>query len=164
MYLSQKANKYRELQQACLLEVAKVFKLITHILLAASNSALVTGAKVKWSTQEAIDMVINYIEWRYKDEITLTTLAEMVYLTPSYLIRIFKEHTGYAPIEYLQMLRMNAAASYLERTNLPMKVIIEKTGFNSVQYFCRLFKNKYGESPGQWRMKQRALQHKEEKP
>jgi len=154
MFTSQKANWHKELHQACLFEVEKIFKLMTHIMLMPSYT-LEDGEKNRWSTSEAIEIVINFMEWRYKDEITLKMLAEMVYLTPSYLVRVFKKHKGFTPIDYLMKLRMNAAASYLIRTNLPINTIIERTGFNSVHYFCRIFKKTYGSSPTQWRTQHR---------
>ncbi|MBP1992457.1 helix-turn-helix transcriptional regulator [Paenibacillus eucommiae] len=144
------AMQHENLQQICLLEVQKIFKLIAYILIYTSNQAHSPDER-KWSTHETIDILKNYMEWRYIDDITLKMLSQMVNFNPSYLVRIFKERTQYTPIEYLQLLRMNAAESYLTRTNLPLQKIIEKTGFNSVHYFCRLFKKKYGESPIQWR-------------
>ncbi|MCD9022444.1 AraC family transcriptional regulator [Cohnella silvisoli] len=150
LFSTREARQHEELEQVCLLEVQKIFKLITHILLSASKQGS-SGQKKKWSAHETVDILINYMEWRYSDEITLEMLSDLVHLNPSYLIRVFKEQTQCTPFEYLQTLRMKAAVSYLTRSDLPLRTIVEKTGFNSIHYFCRLFKKKYGDSPVRWR-------------
>ncbi|MDF2834365.1 MAG: hypothetical protein K0Q63_5 [Paenibacillus sp.] len=155
LYLTRAARSHHELEQVCLLELSKIFRLIAHIL---RSSSLETGNRArgtaKWSSQETVDILIDFMEWRYSDNITLDMLAELAHLNPSYLVRIFKRHTGHTPFEYLQSLRLKAAVSYLMRSDLPLRVIVEKTGFNSIHYFCRLFRKTYGDSPIRWRDKQ----------
>jgi AraC-like DNA-binding protein len=151
LYLTGAAKQHKELEEVCLIEVQKIFKLITHILHFTSNQAPSTVQKIKWSAHEAVEILIDYMEWRYKDNITLKMLSDLVHLNPSYLIRVFKQHTNHTPFEYLQNLRMKAAVSYLTKSNLPLRTIVEETGFNSIHYFCRLFKKIYGDSPVHWR-------------
>jgi len=155
LYVTGEVAHYEELEQACLLELNKIFKLIAYILQSASNEGgHRAGKKSRRSAQEAVNILIDFMEWRYSDEITLKMLADLVYLNPSYLVRVFKEHTQLTPFQYLQNLRLNAATSFLTRSDLPLKVIVEKTGFNSIHYFCRLFRKTYGESPIRWRGRQ----------
>ncbi|MFC5402523.1 AraC family transcriptional regulator [Cohnella soli] len=156
LFFTKMAKQHEELEQVCVLEVQKIFKLIAHILLSTSNQGNMDGQKKKWTSLETVEILINYMEWRYSDEITLEMLSDLVHLNPSYLIRVFKEHTHCTPFEYLQTLRMKAAVSYLTRSDLPLKSIVEKTGFNSIHYFSRLFKKMYGDSPIHWRDQMRA--------
>ncbi|MFC3770127.1 helix-turn-helix domain-containing protein [Paenibacillus sp. GCM10012303] len=51
----------------------------------------------------------------------------------------------------LSRLRLSAATSYLIHTGMSIQQISEETGFNSIHYFSRLFKQTYGVSPQQWR-------------
>ncbi|MBM7564100.1 AraC family transcriptional regulator [Paenibacillus sacheonensis] len=158
LFLTREVRPNDELEQVCLLELNKIIRLIAHILRYSSlEGGPCARSQNKWSPQETIDILIDFMEWRYSDDLTLDMLAELVHLNPSYLVRIFKKHTGRTPFEYLQTLRLKAAVSYLLRSELPLRVIAEKTGFNSIHYFCRLFRKTYGDSPIRWRDKQAEL-------
>lgn len=139
------------LEQVCLLEIQKSLQLIVHLLNDMMKPSFNAAERRKWNEQEAIDMVIEYMDWRYKEDITLDTLAQLVHLNPSYLIRMFKRQRGITPFEYLRDLRLKAAVSYLSGSDMPIKKIVEQTKFHSVHYFGRIFKKTYGLSPAEWR-------------
>lgn len=71
---------------------------------------------------------------------------------------MFKKQTNRTPFDYLRDLRLKAALRYLSATDLPISTIVEETGFKSVHYFSRLFKQIYGQSPSAWRMEQRSAE------
>ena len=54
-----------------------------------------------------------YISVNYKERITLEDTARMVYLSPAYLSRIFKQETGVTFNEYLNRVRVNKAKELL---------------------------------------------------
>lgn len=107
------------------------------------------------SLKEIVEKLLRYLEAHYTENITLQTLSELVYLNPTYMIRIFKSYCGTTPFQYLQDLRMKAALSYLSSSNLTIQEIVEKTGFQSIHYFSRSFKQRCGVSPTQWRKQHR---------
>jgi AraC-like DNA-binding protein len=107
------------------------------------------------TTRQSIQRLIRQMESEYYDPLDLTALARKVHLNPSYLVRAFKNEAGVTPIHYLNKLRLNAAVSYLANTEMGIQQIAEATGFNSIHYFSRLFKQKYGSSPQQWREQQK---------
>lgn len=148
------------LDEACLLEIRKTFRLIAHVLGMASNDRA-SGSPSKLQSREAVDLVVNYLDWWYKEDITLEALARAVNLAPSYLVRLFKKHIQMTPFEYLRELRLKAAASYLAGSDMSISTIAQKTGFNSVHYFTRLFKIHYGQSPGEWRKQSNLPEWKE---
>ncbi|MGN7356770.1 helix-turn-helix transcriptional regulator [Paenibacillus sp. SAF-054] len=145
------AQSKANLEQVCLLEIEKSLQLISHLLNDITKPSFSAAEQKKLNEQDAIDMVIEYMDWRYKEDITLETLAQLVHLNPSYLIRVFKRQKGITPFEYLRHLRLNAAVSYLSGSEMPIKKIVEQTRFHSVHYFGRVFKKAYGISPAQWR-------------
>ncbi|MDG0809661.1 helix-turn-helix domain-containing protein [Cohnella rhizosphaerae] len=100
--------------------------------------------------------LLRYMERFYTDNITIEDLSRMCNLTPSYVIRLFKQTFGATPIQYLQELRLKAAISYLGSTDLPVQQIAELTGFSNLHYFSRMFKMKVGESPSTWRKRRAA--------
>jgi len=145
------ARQDSNLEDVCLLEIRKIYKLIAHVL-GGTGTGLPAGRRAaKHKSRVAVDLLIDYMDWRYQEEITLETLADLVQLDPSYLVRVFKQHKNTTPFGYLRDLRLKAAASYLSGSDLPISAIVQESGFNSVHYFTRLFKQHYGQSPAEWR-------------
>jgi len=145
------AEQDEDIREVSLLEIRKTYRLISHILGLARTDAIPNERRAKVKSRAAIDLVIDYLDWRYKENVTLESLAELVSLDPSYLVRLFKKHTNMTPFEYLRNLRLKAAASYLSGSDMPIGAIVLETGFNSVHHFTRLFKAHYGQSPAEWR-------------
>lgn len=65
--------------------------------------------------------------------------------------RLFKQHTGLSPNQYLLELRIRKAQSLLTNTILSVQRISEETGFDSSFYFSRFFKQRAGLSPLNYR-------------
>jgi len=63
----------------------------------------------------------------------------------------FRKYTGFSPIQYQIQLRIQKAKEMLTSTNLSIKEITHKLGFESTFYFSRIFKQKTGKSPSQFR-------------
>jgi transcriptional regulator GlxA family with amidase domain len=65
--------------------------------------------------------------------------------------RRFTKATGFAPIEYVQRLRVEDAKRRLERTDAPVDEIGWRVGYEDSAFFRRLFKRRTGLSPSQYR-------------
>ena len=65
----------------------------------------------------------------------------------------FKEYTGLSSGQYQIQLRINKAKDLLITTNEQLKEIAHNLGFESSDYFCRLFKQKTGFTPSDFRDK-----------
>ena len=65
--------------------------------------------------------------------------------------RRFKQATGYAPIDYVQRLRVEDAKRRLERTDAPIDEISWQVGYEDAAFFRRLFKRTTGLAPGMYR-------------
>ena len=65
--------------------------------------------------------------------------------------KIFKAFYGMPPNQYLISLRLNQAKALLENNVAPINKIAEMLGFSSNCYFSRLFKEKTGFSPNEYR-------------
>jgi transcriptional regulator GlxA family with amidase domain len=65
--------------------------------------------------------------------------------------RRFKAATGFAPIDYVQRLRVEDAKRRLERTDAPIDEISWRAGYEDPAFFRRLFRRTTGLSPGGYR-------------
>ena len=65
----------------------------------------------------------------------------------------FKEYTGVSPTQFQIQLKINKAKNLLITTNELLKEIAHNLGFESSDYFCRLFKQKTGLTPSDFRDK-----------
>lgn len=99
---------------------------------------------------------IEYIRKNYDDsQLSLQSLSERFHVSSSYLTRMLRQELGLSFIEYLTELRLNKAISLLESSSEDVLIcdIAEKIGYSSQHYFSRIFKNKTGFTPKQYKDK-----------
>ncbi|RXZ82009.1 AraC family transcriptional regulator [Paenibacillaceae bacterium] len=94
--------------------------------------------------------IARYLREHLQHPITLEQLSDRFGYHPHYIIELFREHTGMAPIQYLQRLRLEKAREYLEFTSVPVTEIAERVGL-TLPYFSRLFHSREGMSPSAYR-------------
>ncbi|KAB1439438.1 AraC family transcriptional regulator [Candidatus Galacturonibacter soehngenii] len=99
--------------------------------------------------------VLKYIEENYKTA-NLTTLAKSMNQSISSLSKMIKSSTGSTFKELLQNKRLNQSAHLLSATKLPITDIIYMVGYDNTSYFHRIFKERYGLSPKQYRDKKES--------
>ncbi|GGD77043.1 AraC family transcriptional regulator [Paenibacillus nasutitermitis] len=100
---------------------------------------------------ERIQAVIRHMESNYQEALTVNQLASSVHLDVSYFIHSFQKIASKTPLQYLHDLRFNAATCFLSQTKMTVQEITRAVGFQSIHYFSRLFKQRYGISPSMWR-------------
>lgn len=100
-----------------------------------------------------ISSVCEIVEKRYHEDISLQSIAEEVYLTPSYLGHLFKRQMGIGLTRYITLTRLEHAKKLLVESNMKMVEIAERVGYQNGSYFNIVFKNSMGISPGQYRQR-----------
>ncbi len=100
-----------------------------------------------------IEKIIQFIDDNISTDISLNDIAEYINLSPAYISKIFKEHLGKNYVEYLNISRVEKSKQLLLNTQLTIKEVGFKVGFNSIQTFFRTFKKFEGITPGQFREK-----------
>lgn len=108
------------------------------------------------TAEETVERAKRFLMSSRHRPVTLGEAAQAVHVTPNYLCRLFKEHTGQSPMGYLQSARMREAVNFLAFTDLPVYAIAEKLGYEEPSYFARLFRRVYGQSPQAYRRRQFA--------
>jgi Response regulator containing CheY-like receiver domain and AraC-type DNA-binding domain len=98
-----------------------------------------------------IKEVIDYVNKNFYKDIYIHSLAEIFYISPNYISRLFKKEVGQNFTEYMAKIRMEHACSLLKETKLSIQQISEKVGYHDYFYFARIFKRITGRTPGAFR-------------
>lgn len=113
-------------------------------------STLVHAPTVK----DALKMVQRAREMMWSADtrsLSLEETARRLGVSYSTFRRIFREHTGVGPHQYRLHLKLSQARDLLLNTNLPVKEVAFRSGFEEEQYFCRFFKKTMGKTPSSYR-------------
>jgi len=94
-----------------------------------------------------------YIYEHLYEQITLEKLANMVKLTPSYLSYLFKKETGITVHRFIQERRLETAKNLLKQQEYSCMDIAAMLCFSSQSHFIKSFKEKYGITPKEYRMR-----------
>ena len=94
---------------------------------------------------------IDFIHENYNKQITLNDVAEHVYVSTSYLSRMFKKELGKNFVDYLNGLRIEKAKELLMDPRYKTYEVAEIVGIPDAHYFSRLFKKYEGLSPTEYR-------------
>ena len=98
-----------------------------------------------------IDLVKKYVEKHFQEDLNLYSLAEKVYLSPSYLCARFKRITGFGINKYIKNVRMERAEQLVVNTNMKIIDICEQVGYHNLSYFCQSYKEHFGKTPEKYR-------------
>lgn len=94
---------------------------------------------------------LDYIDFHYKEELSLDHLAKLCSVSSSYLSTLFKKETGVTVTDYINGTRVRQALLLLNSTSLSIQEISEQCGFSDSNYFTRTFKKFQGKSPKSYR-------------
>lgn len=101
----------------------------------------------------AVTRMLRYIEEHATVGLKVEDVAQHAGLSVSRAVHLFKQIVGKTMIEYAQEIRLSAAIDQMKYTTMTLENIAENCGFTSYTYFHRVFKKKYGMSPGEYRSK-----------
>ena len=105
------------------------------------------------SSQARLQLMMQYMHQNYMHNISLDDIAGHAGISKSTVLNLFHKYLHIAPINYLISYRLNEAAQLLSKTEKKINTISNETGFNNVDYFCRLFKKHYHATPTEYRKK-----------
>ena len=100
---------------------------------------------------EVITAAMTYINNHYSQDLSLEDVAGFAGFSRYYFSRSFKKQTGYSFKDYLCQKRLQVAMDLLIRTDKSMKDVAADSGFGSVATFNRVFREKKGCTPTQFR-------------
>lgn len=101
--------------------------------------------------RDFIAIAKEYIEKHFKENLSLSELAQYVNVSVYHLSHMFKEEIGISPIQYAILCRMEYAKTQLRETSCSIHKIALELGYDNPNYFNLLFKKIVGQSPGKYR-------------
>lgn len=107
--------------------------------------------KQKSSNSLYVRKALQYVRENLYGEISLSAIADALYLSPNYLSRIFRQEVGEPFIEYTIRVKMNEVKRLLEQSPQKVYEIAYKLNYKDVNYFSKTFKRFFGVSPSEYR-------------
>ena len=94
----------------------------------------------------------NYLALHSAEKFSLQEIANALYINGSYLLRVYKAHTGHTLLWYHSHLRCEKAKELLKESDLSISEIGETVGFVSSAHFSHVFKKMTGMTPSAYRL------------
>ncbi len=133
----------------CYSYLLRVYAILGQRYLNGVRNRIPDGGRIVES--EVITASMTYINNHYKQDLSLEDVAAFAGFSRYYFSRSFKKQTGYSFKDYLCEKRLQVAADLLIRTDKSMKDVAAESGFGSVATFNRVFREKKGCTPTQFR-------------
>lgn len=105
---------------------------------------------------ENVKKILRHIHENYKVQIKIPDLAKLVGMNEQYFCRYFKKITGKTPIQYINEIRIEKAAQYLQETDRKIIDIAMECGYDNIGYFIKRFRTEKGISPSEYRKSQNS--------
>lgn len=88
-----------------------------------------------------------FVREHYAEDAGLNEIARILDVTPIYLSHLFKKEVGMTFSAYVTKLRIDRAKELLRRGDKKIYEISEMVGYQTVQYFSKVFKRETGKTP-----------------
>lgn len=131
----------------------EIFEMLREDVMDFMNREKVAAEKEYYRYSALVNQVIEFVGKNYQEDISLEICAAQLGSSYTHLSRAFKQETGVRFVEYLNRRRISKAKSLLIRGELPMKEVVEQSGFRNYNYFFKVFKELTGMKPGEFAAK-----------
>lgn len=96
---------------------------------------------------DVVEKIKDYVDGHLEEEIHREDIARQVFLSPDYMVRLFKRETGTTLKEFITMQKMKMAQKLLQTTKLSVSVIAARLGYKNFSHFSTSYKKVIGNSP-----------------
>lgn len=137
-------------------KVQSLFYRLLYLLVSKYRKTDPDSEKVKANKKlNKLTMITDYMKQNYNKELSLESLARTFNYSPTYLSRMFKKYAQMSYKTYLDDLRLRHAFNDLVGSDLSIGMVAEKNGFAGSKAFARVFKERYGTLPSEYRRQQK---------
>ena len=127
------------------------FALLSKLVLLIRKYCESEGNTVRSRTDIIAGQVKSYIDTHFDEQFTLKDISEAIRVSPYHLSHMFKQTTGYSPMQYTVRRRLGEAQSLLINTPLSVTDIAMMVGFGSPCHFNTMFSKYIGMAPSRYR-------------
>ena len=121
--------------------------LLTQLLIVVNRMTAASPTAQAYAVRnENIGQILHYIDANLAEDLSVETLATRFFLSKYYLMRKFKQQTGYSLHQYILQKRLIAANQRLRSGYSVMSACLE-SGFRDYANFARAFKKQFGRTP-----------------
>lgn len=106
---------------------------------------------LRTSRFHSISETQDYLRQHLDQRLTLDDMASHAGLSKSHFMRLFKEQTGFSPVDYFIHLKVQRACMLLAVTHQTVHEISQAVGYDDPYYFSRIFKRIVGIAPSKYR-------------
>lgn len=132
-----------------LVNVIAAEAILTELFCEMANTAQQHAMQLE--DKQIIESAVKTLETTENYRLTLDELANSFGISKYYFIRLFKQHSGYTPMEYFQRVKLQKACTLLTDSSLSIRKISEFLGYANQYYFSNAFKVMFGLSPSEFR-------------
>jgi AraC family transcriptional regulator len=125
--------------------------LVIHLLRHYSNFTPTITSENRNLTRTQLQEAIDYIHTNLDRDLSLSQIASIINISPTYFASLFKRATGTSPHQYVIQQRVEQAKLMLSKTNLAIADIALQVGFSSQSHLTQQFKRVTGITPRQVR-------------
>lgn len=111
-----------------------------------------------------IHQSIQYLNAHYSEHVTLEQMAQLVFLSPAYFSRVFKQETGLSFNTYLNKVRIEHSKAILLKQSIRLTDAAMLVGFEDQSYFTKVFKKFTGVTPLHYRAARMNVNEGEKRP
>jgi len=103
--------------------------------------------------EQILAKMVSYVDSHFHEDIHLEDIANLVFLSPAYVSRLFHQETGTSLARFIHLKRAGLARDLLGNSDLSIKEISHNCGYRSISNFYRSFERVTGQNPGSYRRK-----------
>jgi AraC-like DNA-binding protein len=122
-------------------------------LMQTQARSVILGNYGRHTTTHRFAAVVQYIAEHLTESLTIAKLSSIACMSQSHFFRCFKQEFGISPVEFIIQQRLHFAKTLLTSPRSSVTDACFRAGFNSVNYFCTVFKKYEGVSPKEYRQK-----------
>lgn len=105
----------------------------------------------KHASSNRFAFVVKYIKENIANNIKIEKLSNMACMSRPHFFRSFKQEFGITPVEFIIRERIDGAKKVLNEPNSSITDAAFRTGFQSISYFCSVFKKQEGITPNDYK-------------
>ncbi|MGF1482556.1 MAG: helix-turn-helix domain-containing protein [Cyanophyceae cyanobacterium] len=121
--------------------------LIAHLLSQYSVSGVKQPDVSSGLSSKQLALVKDYVNTHISEPLSLDAIANIVNLSPSYFLKLFKQTTGSSPHQYVMAQRIKKAKALLSQTKLSIADVADQTGFADQSHLTRMMRRHIGLTP-----------------